>query len=189
MRLAVLAGAIALLGAARPAPTVFDLDRVGRSAPPLVLTLADGDPLPLTALRGKPTYVFLFASWCGPCSIAMPWVRAAYEAYGARVQFVGIDVLDSHATAEAYVHDQHLPFDVAIVDKSAIDAVADDDARLAGGTKYQIPADYLIDADGVVRAAWHGIPVDRAGTPLDVLPDALTRAGFAPATPSSSVTH
>ena len=172
--LAFLLSTAALLGAHR-APTVFDLDRVGRAAPPIVLTLADGATLPLNALRGKPAYVFLFASWCEPCAIAMPWVRAAYAAYGDRVQFVGIDVLDAHATAEAFVREQKLPFDVAIVDKSAIDAIADDNARLDAGVKYQIPADYVIDAAGVVRAAWHGIPVDRSGTPVDVLPEALAK--------------
>jgi thiol-disulfide isomerase/thioredoxin len=145
-----------------------------------VLTRADGTTLSLAALRGKPVYVFLFASWCEPCAIALPWIRAAYAADGDRVQFVGIDVLDSHAAAVAYVRAQHLPFDVAIVDKATIDAVADDDARLAGGAKYELPADYLIDAAGIVRAAWHGVPVDRGGTPLDVLPGALATAGFVP---------
>jgi len=119
--------------------------------------------------------VFLFASWCEPCSIAMPWIRAAYAAYGDRVQFIGIDVLDAHDAAEAYVRAQHLPFDVGIIDKNTIDAVVDDDARLAGGTKYELPADYVLDANGVVRDAWHGIPVDRDGSPLDVLPDVLAK--------------
>ncbi len=173
-QLATLA-CVTLLGAARATPTVFDLDRVGAPAPPVVVPLADGTTLPLAALRGKPVYVFLFASWCEPCSIAMPWIRAAYATYGDRVRFVGIDVLDSPADAAAYVRAQRLPFAVGIVPKSAIDAVAGDDARIAGGTKYELPADYLIDANGVVRTAWHGVPVGRDGSPLDVLPDALAK--------------
>jgi peroxiredoxin len=177
-RLAALLGAIVLLAAARPGPTPFDLDRIGRTAPPLVIPLADGSPLDVRSLRGKPVYVFLFASWCEPCALAMPWVRRAYAAYGDRVQFVGIDVLDSPANAQAFVQAQQLPFAVGIVPESAIDVVANPIARQDGGAKYQLPADYLIDANGIVRAAWHGVPVERDGTPIDVLPQALSKAGF-----------
>ena len=33
-----------------------------------------------------------WASWCGPCFDEAPRLRAAYEEYGDRVHFLGVDV-------------------------------------------------------------------------------------------------
>jgi thiol-disulfide isomerase/thioredoxin len=176
--LAVVAS-IALTGAARRPATVFDLsDRVGKLAPPVVLTSSDGSALALGALRGKPTYVFLFAGWCGPCREALPFVRGAYAKYGERVRFVGVDVLEDAAAARTAVTNAALPFPVAIYPVDELDAVISPDLQLRAGTKYRIPADFLIDANGVVRFAWHGLSVNDSGDPVDVLPSYLAKLGI-----------
>ena len=174
-----LAATLALTGAGRRVPTVFDLsDAVGKPAPEVTLTVSDGTPLPFAALKGKPTYVFLFAGWCGPCQEAMPFVRNAYAKYGDRVRFVGVDVLEDGATARTAIANAALPFTVAIYPIDQLDAVVAPDVQLHAGTKYRIPADFLIDADGVVRYAWHGLSVDDGGDPVDVLPSYLAKLGI-----------
>jgi thiol-disulfide isomerase/thioredoxin len=174
-----LVASVALTAAARPPATVFDLsDAVGKRVPAVTLTSTDGLPLALDALRGKPAYVFLFAGWCGPCQEALPFVRSAYAKYGDRVRFVGVDVLEDSGAARAAVASAALPFPVAIYPIDQLDAVIAPDVQLRSGTKYRIPADFLLDANGVVRYAWHGLSFTREGDPLDVLPAYLAKLGI-----------
>jgi thiol-disulfide isomerase/thioredoxin len=170
--------ALALVAAAHPAPTIFDLsDEVGKVATPLTLTATDGEPLPLDG-GGKPAYVFLFASWCEPCRESLPFVRAAYAKYGDRIRFVGVDVLEDVPAARASVAAADLPFPVAIYPIGQLDATIAPDVQLRSGMKYRIPADFLIDTKGVVRYAWHGLSVDDKGDPVDVLPGYLAKLGI-----------
>jgi thiol-disulfide isomerase/thioredoxin len=179
LRLAAVAASILLLGAHHGPATIFDLsDAVGRTAPSLTLAESDGAPFDLQLLRGKPTYVFLFAGWCEPCMSAVPFVRADYAKYGDRVAFVGVDVLEDAPAAQATIAHAAFPFPVAIFPIERLDALISPDAQLAAGTKYKIPADFLLDANGVVRYAWHGLAVERDGTPVDVLPDYLAKLGI-----------
>jgi len=177
LALAVLASA-ALTGAARPPVTVFDLsDAVGKRGPALSLTASDGSPLAL-AQRGTPTYVFLFAGWCGPCRDSLPFVRSAFAKYGDRVRFVGVDVLEDADAARTAVAGAALPFPVAIFPIEELDAIVAPAVQLHAGSKYRIPADFLIDADGVVRYAWHGLSLSSGGEPVDVLPGYLAKLGI-----------
>jgi thiol-disulfide isomerase/thioredoxin len=176
---ALVLGTLALVGAAHRTPTVFDLsDSVGRPVPALTLAQDDGTPLALDTARGEPTYVFLFASWCEPCALALPFVRADYERFGSRVRFVGVDVLEDAASARAALVKDALPFPVAIYPIEQLDATIDPVVQARSGTKYNIPADFLIDADGIVRFAWHGLALDEKGTPVDVLPERLAKLGI-----------
>jgi thiol-disulfide isomerase/thioredoxin len=175
--LAVLA-AVALTGAARSPATVFDLsDSIGKRGPALTLTASDGGPLVL-ASRGKPTYVFLFAGWCGPCRESLPFVRNAFAKYGDRVRFVAVDVLEDAEAARAAIAGAALPFPVAIYPIEELDAAIAPAAQLRAGSKYRIPADFLLDADGVVRYAWHGLSLSDGGDPVDVLPGYLAKLGI-----------
>ena len=49
----------------------------------------------LTQLRGTPVVVNVWAAWCGPCQAEAPLLLAASGTYGDRVQFLGVDILDS----------------------------------------------------------------------------------------------
>jgi thiol-disulfide isomerase/thioredoxin len=177
LALAVLASAT-LTGAARYPATVFDLsDAIGKHRPALTLTASDGSPLSL-ASRGKPTYVFLFAGWCSPCQESMPFIRTAFARYGDRVRFVGVDVLEGADAARMAVAGAALPFPVAIYPIEELDAVIPLTVQLHAGIKYRIPADYLLDADGVVRYAWHGLSYSSSGDPVDMLPSYLAKLGI-----------
>jgi thiol-disulfide isomerase/thioredoxin len=164
----------------RPA-TVFDLsDDVGRVPATITLSADDGQTIALNDLRGEPTYVFLFAGWCSPCQQALPFVRSAYAKYGDRVHFVGVDVLEDADAARTAVNAAALPFPVAVYPIEQLDAVVPADVQLHAGAKYRIPADFLLDADGVVRYAWHGLSITGAGDPVDVLPAYLAKLGIDP---------
>ncbi|HEX3469035.1 MAG TPA: TlpA disulfide reductase family protein [Candidatus Elarobacter sp.] len=173
------AATLALTAASHRPATVFDLsDDVGRAAPALALSVDGGTTVDLTALRGEPTYVFLFSGWCAPCQQELPFVRSAYANYGDRVHFVGVDVLEDAAAAKAAVTAAALPFPVAVYSIEQLDAVVPPDVQLRSGMKYKIPADFLIDADGVVRFAWHGLSITNDREPVDVLPSYLAKLGL-----------
>jgi len=179
VRLAALGASLALLGAHHRTATIFDLaDAVGKHAPAVTLATSDGPPVAFAELRGKPTYVFLFASWCAPCKRALPFVRGDFARFGDRVRFVGVDVLDEPQAAAAAIAQTALPFPVAIYPIEQLDAQIPPSVQLKAGAKYHIPTDFLLDSGGVVRFAWHGLAVDEAGDPVDVLPSFLAKLGI-----------
>lgn len=62
--------------------------------------LTSGPAVDISALRGRPVLVNLWASWCGPCREEMPLLQAAYERFGKHVQFVGVDTRDGPPAAD-----------------------------------------------------------------------------------------
>jgi thiol-disulfide isomerase/thioredoxin len=60
----------------------------------------DGRSLSLESLRGKPTVVTVWGSWCASCHKETPYLVAAQKRLGDKVNFVGIDSRDN-GTAQA----------------------------------------------------------------------------------------
>jgi thiol-disulfide isomerase/thioredoxin len=65
--------------------------------------------------QGKPTVIVFWAGLCPFCRREMPDVQAAYEEYGDRINFIGIDVglftnLGSRADAESLIKELELDF-------------------------------------------------------------------------------
>ena len=64
----------------------------------------------LTQLRGTPVVVNVWAAWCGPCKAEAPLLHAASQTYGDRVQFLGVDILDSLDGARGFIADHGLTY-------------------------------------------------------------------------------
>jgi cytochrome c biogenesis protein CcmG/thiol:disulfide interchange protein DsbE len=73
-------------------PVDFDLKRLN----------GDGS-LQLSSLRGRVVVVNFWASWCDPCKSEAPRFQAAFERYGDRVAFVGVDTADYSADAGRFL--------------------------------------------------------------------------------------
>jgi cytochrome c biogenesis protein CcmG/thiol:disulfide interchange protein DsbE len=75
------------------------------TAPDFSLGLFDGSTFTLkSALQtGKPVVLNFWASWCGPCADEAPVLQDAARRYGDRVTFVGVDVQDVDADAQAFL--------------------------------------------------------------------------------------
>jgi thiol-disulfide isomerase/thioredoxin len=64
----------------------------------------DGKPLSLSSMRGKPTVVNVWGSWCADCHLEQPAIVAAAKRLGDKANFIGIDSRDNGtAQAKAYV--------------------------------------------------------------------------------------
>lgn len=72
--------------------------------------LAEGPDLDLATIGGRPTLVNLWASWCQPCREEMPLIQAAYENYGDRVGFLGVNVRDGLPGAIAFLNDNGMTY-------------------------------------------------------------------------------
>jgi thiol-disulfide isomerase/thioredoxin len=66
---------------------------VGDKAPKVLVHDLDGKSVDLGRYIGvKPVFLEFWATWCESCQELLPQIRAARQAYGTRVEFLGINV-------------------------------------------------------------------------------------------------
>lgn len=107
----------------------------------------------LGQLEGTPVLVNVWGSWCPPCRDEMPRLVAAHREFGDRVQFVGIDILDSRSEAVAFMREFDMTF------PSVFDAP---DAIKPSLGQFGQPVTIFYRSDGSFSSAWAGpIPEDR----------------------------
>lgn len=126
---------------------------IGDIAPDIKLPTPEGDSVSLYSLRGKVVLIDFWASWCGPCRKENPHVVEAYNEYKDKLFSVG---------------ENFTVFGVSL-DKSKdswVKGIADDGLKwtnvsdlahwnCAPAKEYKvrgIPANFLIDGDGVIIA-------------------------------------
>ena len=161
--------ALAGLVMALPAQAQQRLDgvAVGEMAPEVAMPNPQGDTLRLSSLRGNIVLLDFWASWCRPCRMDNPHVRATYHAYkdtafahanGFRVFSVSLDRAGGGAAWNKAIEQDQLdwPWHVSAVE-SGINTAAN---------TYQvryIPTNVLIDAEGkVIATDVHGTELDTA---------------------------
>ncbi|WP_409333180.1 TlpA family protein disulfide reductase [Trujillonella humicola] len=103
--------------------------------------LVGNQEMALEDLGGRPVLVNLWASWCGPCREEMPVLQAAYESYGDRVGFLGVNTQDSRSAAIS------LLTDVGVTYAHVVD---EDGALLAELAARGLPVTLAVAADGRV---------------------------------------
>jgi thiol-disulfide isomerase/thioredoxin len=137
-----------------PAPDAGPAARNATSAPLLPTHVAelptfDVDAFEelLTQLRGTPVVVNVWAAWCGPCQAEAPLLADASATYGDRVQFLGIDIVDSLDGARRFIATHGLSYP-SIFDPSG--AIRDSLSMIGQ------PVTVFYDADGNVVASYPG---------------------------------
>jgi peroxiredoxin len=134
--------------------------REGFLAPDFSLPDAQGQPVRLSDLRGRPVLINLWASWCGPCKAEMPAMQRVYDAYRAQgftILAVNTTFQDDRAGALEFAAGRSLTFPILF----------DEDGGVS--RQYQVqamPTSYFVDREGVITRAVIGGP----------MPEALLRA-------------
>ncbi len=135
----------------------------GQPAPDVTLTGLDGKAIRLADLRGKVVYLDIWATWCGPCRMEMPHLEALHKELGPdQVVFIAASSEDQPVIESFLARN---PYTMRIARIDAEDAQTKFRAR-------SIPAGFVIDKDGVIRAHLVGAQNE------DQLRRALARAGI-----------
>jgi len=138
---------IAKAAVARP-----ELLKVGEKAPDWTLETPDGKKVSLKDLRGNLVLMDFWATWCGPCKMAMPGVQKLHEEFGDKsVKVLGVNCWERGGDPAKYMKDQEFTYGLLLK--------ADDVAK-----QYKvsgIPTFYLIDQEGKILYAASGFGPDK----------------------------
>ncbi len=131
-----------------------------KDAPAFDLPALAGDArVSLGSVKGQPTVVNFFASWCAPCRIEHPiLMRLARQ---QRVNLVGIAYKDKTADTIRFLDQLGNPF-------GAVGLDPDGRTGLDFGV-YGVPETYVLDRDGRIRQRFVG-PLSAETVERDLLP-------------------
>ena len=110
--------------------------------PTLALNDVDGRPVTLHSLRGQPTVINLWATWCAPCRREMPMLAAAQKAM-PHIRFVFADQGEATGAVQRYLQRERLSLDHVLIDPNM------ELSKWYGARGY--PTTLFIDADGLLR--------------------------------------
>ncbi|MEO8746654.1 MAG: TlpA disulfide reductase family protein [Rhodanobacter sp.] len=122
--------------------TAQALNNAHQPLPTLALQDMQGHPVALEGLRGKPTVINLWATWCAPCRREMPMLAKAQLAM-PQIRFVFADQGESIAEVRRYLHQENLDLAHVLLD-SHMDVTAWYGAR-------GYPTTLFVDAGGLLR--------------------------------------
>lgn len=142
----------ALLAGAVPAAAQEGL-KVGARAPAVVINDLDGKPVDLAQYLGRKPYMLEFwATWCSVCEELLPKVKAAHAAYGAKVEFLGVNVTvnQTKERVRRYLQRHDPPFRTLY------------DEQGAAARAYDVPiTSYIVIVDAQGRVAYTGSGADQ----------------------------
>ncbi len=139
--------ALALLAAPAWARTPGEVE-IGQVLPPAMLLGLNGPNRALSAFRGKPLIINVWASWCGPCRQEMASLeRLAWRENGLPLVVIGISTDDYPEKAQALLRSSNATISHFIDRELQIE-------HLLGAT--QLPLTVLVDATGRVRDKVYG---------------------------------
>jgi peroxiredoxin/nitrate/TMAO reductase-like tetraheme cytochrome c subunit len=107
------------------------------------LPMRDGEPVELSALRGRPVVLIFFLHTCPHCHDALRFLKETLPTLpeANRPELVAISVLDRPASVDAMLKDEGIDFFPVYLD-------ADEAIRNAYGALRSVPVVLLIDAEG-----------------------------------------
>ena len=178
-RLCLLLAAVfatAALSAQTPAKRAVrpPLLAAGTVAPDFTALRADNTPVKLSDFRGKAVLVDFWATWCGPCKVAMPHMEKLHQKLSAQgLVVLGVCVWEERAKFDAWMKTPEVPTSYLKVFDPAGRATAASIAKKHYSVS-GIPTFYLIDREGKILFAGVG-----AGSNTEASLDrALAAAGY-----------
>jgi thiol-disulfide isomerase/thioredoxin len=120
-------------------------------APDFTVYTADGAPVKLSDMKGKPVVLNFWASWCPPCKSEMPDFDEICKEYDGKVTFMMVNLTDgvqeTVESARNFIHMMEYSFPVYY------------DTSMEASNVYgiqSIPTTFFIDAEGKLIAFANG---------------------------------
>jgi len=120
---------------------------VGTALPDAIVPNVEGGDIKLSAYRGRPVLINLWATWCGPCRREMPALERLAKEQGGKLAVIAIDQREDPSLVQSYVKRFGVTFAVGV----------DNDQRL--GTDLHLiglPSSFFVDRNGIIRDAVDG---------------------------------
>lgn len=70
----------------------------------------DGKSMSLADIRPTPVVINLWYAACPPCRKEAPDLKSVAESFGDEVQFIGVNVRDQEAAAQAFIQNYQIPY-------------------------------------------------------------------------------
>lgn len=118
--------------------------------PDFAVTTLEGKTLRLSELRGQVVVVDYWATWCGPCRIAMPHLQKLHEEYrsqGVTVLALSVDQ-KGPSVVVPFIRQNGFTFAVAMADERSASAF---------GNFSSIPTTVIVRPDGRVHTTLTGV--------------------------------
>lgn len=132
--------ALKLLSIGNPVPDVEGTD------------LHTGKKIKLSSLKGKVVLLDIWATWCGPCRAMIPHERKMVEKLkGKPFQLVSVSVDEKKDTLTKFIEKEPMPWTHWWDD-------GEENPLVKTMRVKAFPTLYLIDAKGVIRKKWIGVP-------------------------------
>ena len=148
--------------------------REGSEAPDFAAADLRGRPLALSQLRGRVVVLDFWATWCGPCLLAMPGLQEVHEEFGGRgVEVLAVNLGEDPEDVGRFLEENGYTFAVVADEERAI-------GRLFGVRG--IPAQVVLNQKGLVAAVEVGYDPEMKDR-LRQLLERLTREDPPPETP------
>jgi peroxiredoxin len=121
-----------------------------KPAPEFTLTDANGSSVKLSDYRGKVVLLNFWATWCGPCTLEIPWFIDFEQEFKSRgFEVVGISMDDEGwAAIKPYVAEHKMNYRVLLGNDSV--------SQLYGGVE-ALPTTFIIDRDGKIASVHIGL--------------------------------
>ncbi len=145
------------LGKPGDADKPYDPKLLGEVAPAFVAKLLAGGTLDLASHKGKNVVLLDFwATWCGPCRMAMPIVSEVCEGFkGKGVVAYAVNIKETPEKVKEFQ---------AATPALTLPIVLDEEAKLAEAYRVQpIPMTVIIGKNGLVEAVYLGLPNNLEG--------------------------
>lgn len=127
---------------------------IGRSAPDFALESLTGSTVRLSDLRGHPTLINFWTTWCGSCRQEMPLLEK-YHQNRPDLVMLAVNAGEDRDQVQAFVDEFGLTFDVLLDPNTQIQSLYD----IRG-----YPTTFFVDKQGSIRAVVMG-PISESSLP------------------------